>query len=40
MGAVGSSIDREQRKHLMVFAGRSSSALGGRIADRLGISLG
>lgn len=37
---MGSSIDREQRKHLMVFAGRSSRALGERIADRLGISLG
>jgi ribose-phosphate pyrophosphokinase len=37
---VTTSIDREQRKHLMVFAGRSSRALGERIADRLGIGLG
>jgi ribose-phosphate pyrophosphokinase len=34
------SIDREDSKRLMVFAGSSSKALGQRIADRLGIELG
>jgi ribose-phosphate pyrophosphokinase len=34
------SIDREDSKRLMVFAGRSSQALGHRIAGRLGIDLG
>jgi len=34
------SIDRDNSKRLMVFAGTSSKALGGRIADRLGIELG
>jgi len=37
---VGKSIDREDSKRLMVFAGRNSRELGGRIADRLGIELG
>ena len=35
-----SSIDREDSKRLMVFAGRQSQALGERIADKLGIDLG
>jgi len=34
------SIDRDDSKRLMVFAGTSSKALGQRIADRLGIELG
>ncbi len=34
------SIDRDDSKRLMVFAGSSSKALGQRIADRLGIELG
>ncbi len=34
------SIDREDSKRLMVFAGRSSQDLGQRIAQRLGIDLG
>ena len=34
------SIDREDSKRLMVFAGRSSQELGSRIASRLGIELG
>ncbi|MEQ8835134.1 MAG: ribose-phosphate pyrophosphokinase [Miltoncostaeaceae bacterium] len=34
------SIERHDSKRLMVFAGRSSQRLGGRIADRLGIELG
>jgi ribose-phosphate pyrophosphokinase len=34
------SIDREDSKRLMVFAGRASQALGQRIASRLGIDLG
>jgi ribose-phosphate pyrophosphokinase len=37
---VGKSIDREDSKRLMVFAGRNSRELGGRIAERLGIELG
>ena len=37
---MSTSIDREEHKRLMVFAGRSSLALGERIADRLDISLG
>jgi len=37
---VGKSIDREDSKRLMVFAGRSSHALGDLIAQRLGIELG
>jgi ribose-phosphate pyrophosphokinase len=37
---VASSIEREDSKRLMVFAGRSSKALGEKIADRLGIELG
>mgnify|MGYP003335850988 CR=1 FL=1 len=34
------SIDRDDSKRLMVFAGTSSKQLGQRIADRLGIELG
>ena len=34
------SIDRDDSKRLMVFAGRSSQDLGSRIAQRLGIELG
>jgi ribose-phosphate pyrophosphokinase len=34
------SIDREDSKRLMVFAGRASQTLGARIASRLGIDLG
>ena len=34
------SIDRDDSKRLMVFAGTASQALGQRIADRLGIELG
>jgi ribose-phosphate pyrophosphokinase len=34
------SIDRDDSKRLMVFAGRSSQELGSRIAARLGIDLG
>jgi ribose-phosphate pyrophosphokinase len=34
------SIDRDDSKRLMVFAGRSSKELGSRIAARLGIDLG
>ncbi len=37
---MGKSIDREDSKRLMVFAGRSSHALGDLIAQRLGIELG
>jgi ribose-phosphate pyrophosphokinase len=37
---VSTSIDRQQSKRLMVFTGRSSQALGERIAARLGIELG
>jgi len=37
---VANSIEREDSKRLMVFAGRSSKALGEKIADRLGIELG
>jgi ribose-phosphate pyrophosphokinase len=37
---VGKSIDREDSKRLMVFAGRSSHDLGDLIAQRLGIELG
>jgi ribose-phosphate pyrophosphokinase len=37
---VGKSIDRDDSKRLMVFAGRHSEALGERIAARLGIELG
>ena len=34
------SIDRDDSKRLMVFAGTSSKQLGQKIADRLGIELG
>ena len=37
---MSKSIDREDSKRLMVFAGRWSEDLGRRIADRLGIELG
>jgi ribose-phosphate pyrophosphokinase len=37
---MSTSIDREDSKRLMVFAGRSSQDLGQRIAGRLGIDLG
>lgn len=37
---MSTSIDREDSKRLMVFAGRASQPLGERIAGRLGISLG
>jgi ribose-phosphate pyrophosphokinase len=37
---VSKSIDREDSKRLMVFAGRWSQFLGERIVDRLGIELG
>jgi len=37
---TSSSIDREDSKRLMVFAGRTSKELGDRIADELGIDLG
>jgi ribose-phosphate pyrophosphokinase len=37
---VNTSIDRDDSKRLMVFAGRSSQDLGQRIAGRLGIDLG
>jgi len=37
---VGSSIDREDSKRLMVFSGRASREIGDRIADELGIDLG
>jgi len=37
---VNTSIDRDDSKRLMVFAGRSSQDLGQRIATRLGIELG
>jgi ribose-phosphate pyrophosphokinase len=37
---VSTSIDRDDSKRLMVFAGRSSQELGQRIATRLGIDLG
>jgi ribose-phosphate pyrophosphokinase len=37
---VATSIERDDSKRLMVFAGRSSKALGEKIADRLGIELG
>jgi len=37
---VSTSIDREDSKRLMVFAGRASQELGQRIANRLGIELG
>lgn len=38
--SASTSIDRSDSKRLMVFAGRSSRALGERIAARLGIDLG
>ncbi len=37
---MSTSIDRDDSKRLMVFAGRSSQDLGQRIAGRLGIDLG
>lgn len=37
---MGSSIDREDSKRLMVFSGRASREIGDRIADELGIDLG
>jgi ribose-phosphate pyrophosphokinase len=37
---VSTSIDRDDSKRLMVFAGRASQDLGQRIAGRLGIELG
>jgi ribose-phosphate pyrophosphokinase len=37
---IATSIDRENSKRLMVFAGRSSRELGERISTRLGIDLG
>lgn len=37
---MSTSIDREDSKRLMIFAGRSSQDLGSRIAARLGIELG
>ena len=37
---MNTSIDRDDSKRLMVFAGRSSQDLGQRIATRLGIELG
>ena len=37
---MNTSIDRDDSKRLMVFAGRSSQDLGQRIATRLGIDLG
>lgn len=37
---MGSSIDREDSKRLMVFSGRASQELGDKIADELGIDLG
>lgn len=37
---MSTSIDREDSKRLMVFAGRASQELGQRIANRLGIELG
>jgi ribose-phosphate pyrophosphokinase len=37
---VSTSIDRDDSKRLMVFAGRASQDLGQRIASRLGIELG
>jgi ribose-phosphate pyrophosphokinase len=37
---VGKTIDRDDSKRLMVFAGRHSEALGETIATRLGIELG
>lgn len=37
---MSTSIDRDDSKRLMVFAGRSSQELGQRIAGRLGIDLG
>jgi len=37
---LSTSIDRDDSKRLMVFAGRSSKELGQRIANRLGIELG
>lgn len=37
---MSTSIARQDSKRLMVFAGRSSQQLGGRIASRLGIELG
>jgi ribose-phosphate pyrophosphokinase len=37
---VSTSIDRDDSKRLMVFAGRASQELGQRIAARLGIELG
>lgn len=37
---MSTRIEREQNKHLMVFAGRSSRDLGERIADKLDIQLG
>ena len=37
---MSTSIDRDDSKRLMVFAGRSSQELGEKIASRLGIELG
>lgn len=37
---MSTSIDRDDSKRLMVFAGRASQELGGKIAGRLGIELG
>ena len=37
---MSTSIDRDDSKRLMVFAGRSSQEMGQRIAQRLGIDLG
>lgn len=37
---MSTSIDREDSKRLMIFAGRASKELGDRIADKLGVSLG
>ena len=37
---MSTSIDRDDSKRLMVFAGRASQDLGQRIAARLGIELG
>lgn len=37
---MSTSIDRDDSKRLMVFAGRASQELGGKIAARLGIELG
>ncbi len=37
---VHSSIDQDYKKHLMVFGGRSSGELAGRIANKLDVDLG